>query len=253
MTKSFRVIAKIDIKSSDVIMGINFEGMRKVGNGKKMAKKYFKEGADELIINDVNASLFGRSTALNFLKECSKEIFIPVTLAGGLKNIEDVHKALINGADKVEINTAAVKDKSIISKISKVFGSQALVVSINAKKISSNKWMVYIDKGREKTGLEVMKWAKFVEQSGAGEIHINSIDKDGTHQGFDLDLIKKISRVIKIPLVVGGGLGEVNHIDKLMKIKNIEGLSASSALHYNTLTISQIKNTIIRANKEVRI
>ena len=231
MSKTFRVIAKIDVKSSSVIKGINFEGMRKIGNAKFFAKKYFRAGADELIINDVNASLFGRSTALDLLKSCCKNIFIPVTLAGGLKNINDVKKALESGADKVAINTAAVKNKSVIKDVAQMFGSQALIISINAKKISLNKWEVFIDKGREETGLDVIKWAKFVEKSGAGEIHINSIDNDGTFNGFDYDLIKQISKIVKIPLVVGGGLGSIEHIDRLLKTKNIEGVSISSAVH----------------------
>ena len=253
MSKTFRVIAKIDVKSSSVIKGINFEGMRKIGNAKFFAKKYFRAGADELIINDVNASLFGRSTALDLLKSCCKNIFIPVTLAGGLKNIDDVKKALESGADKVAINTAAVKNKSVIKDVAQMFGSQALIISINAKKISLNKWEVFIDKGREETGLDVIKWAKFVEKSGAGEIHINSIDNDGTFNGFDYDLIKQISKIVKIPLVVGGGLGSIEHIDRLLKTKNIEGVSISSALHYKKLTINNIKHQIKKNNLNVRI
>ncbi len=253
MSKNFRVIAKIDVKSSFIIKGVNFEGMRKLGNAKKFAKKYFMDGADELIINDVNASLFGRSTALSFLKSCCKDIFIPVTLAGGLKNLEDVQNALNSGADKIAINTAVVKNKNLISQISKMFGSQALIISINAKKIFYNKWEVYIDKGREKTGLDVLKWAKFVEKSGAGELHLNSIDKDGILSGFDYDLVKKISKIIRIPLVIGGGLGKLNHIDKLLKTKNIEGITSSSALHYKYLTIKNIKKQIKKNNVSVRI
>jgi cyclase len=253
MSKTFRVIAKIDVKSSFVIKGVNFEGMRKIGKAKFFAKKYFKAGVDELIINDVNASLFGRSTSLNLLKSCCKDIFIPVTLAGGLKNIDDVAKALQSGADKVAINSAAVKNKSIIKNIAQMFGSQALIISINAKKISFNKWEVFIDKGREETGLDVFKWAKFAEKSGAGEIHINSIDNDGTFNGFDYSLVKKLSKVIKLPLVVGGGLGSLEHIDRLLRIENIEGVSISSALHYNKLKINHIKQQIKKNNINVRI
>ena len=252
MSKTFRIIAKIDVKSSFVIKGINFEGMRKIGNAKFFAKNYFKAGADELIINDVNASLFGRSTALNLLKSCCKDIFIPVTLAGGLKNIDDVKKALESGADKVAINTAAVKNNSIIKNVAQMFGSQALIISINAKKISHNKWEVFIDKGREETGLDVLKWAKFAERSGAGEIHINSIDNDGTFNGFDYDLIRKVSKIVKLPLVIGGGLGSIEHIDKLLKIENIEGVSVSSALHYKKLSIKNIKHQIKKNNFNVR-
>tara|TARA_B110000483_G_scaffold158549_1_gene188149 strand:- start:18742 stop:19506 length:765 start_codon:yes stop_codon:yes gene_type:complete len=253
MKKTFRVIAKIDIKSKDVIKGINFEGMRVVGKANKLAEKYFFDGADELIINDVNASLFGRSTALEFLKNCTKKIFIPVTLSGGLKNITDVRNALKSGADKVAINTAAVEDKSIISKISREFGSQALIISINAKKISKNKWLVFTDKGREKKFLDAILWAKLAEKLGAGEIHVNSIDQDGTKRGFDYDLAKAISESIKVPLVIGGGLGNIEHIEKLLKIKNIEGISTSSALHYRDLKIDEIKKAIFKQKINVRL
>ena len=233
-----------------VIKGINFEGMRKLEC--TFCQKVLRAGADELIINDVNASLFGRSTALNLLKSCCKDIFIPVTLAGGLKNINDVTKALESGADKVAINSAAVKNKSIIKDVAQMFGSQALIISINAKKISQNKWEVFIDKGREETGLDVIKWAKFVEKSGAGEIHINSIDNDGTFNGFDYALIRKVSKIVKLPLVIGGGLGSIEHIDKLLKIENIEGVSVSSALHYKKLSIKNIKHQIKKNNFNVR-
>ena len=253
MSKSFRVIAKIDVKSSFLIKGINFEGMRKIGNAKKFAKNYFNEGVDELIINDVNASLFGRSTALSLLKSCCRDIFIPVTLAGGIKNIYDVKNALNNGADKVAINTAAVKNKNIISEIAKTFGSQALIIEINAKKTSKNKWEVFIDKGRERTGKNVLEWAKYIEKAGAGELHINSIDKDGTFEGFDYELIRLITKNIKLPIVVGGGLGEIDHIKKLLKIKNIEGVTSSAALHYKKLSIKKIKEIIKKENFNVRI
>ena len=251
MSKTFRVIAKIDVKSSSVIKGINFEGMRKLEMQNFLPKSTLGR-CIESIINDVNASLFG-STAPDLLKSCCKNIFIPVTLAGGLKNINDVKKALESGADKVAINTAAVKNKSVIKDVAQMFGSQALIISINAKKISLNKWEVFIDKGREETGLDVIKWAKFVEKSGAGEIHINSIDNDGTFNGFDYDLIKQISKIVKIPLVVGGGLGSIEHIDRLLKTKNIEGVSISSALHYKKLTINNIKHQIKKNNLNVRI
>lgn len=252
MSKTFRVIAKIDVKSSFVIKGINFEGMRKIGNAKKIAKKYYEDGADELIINDVNASLFGRSTALDFLKSCCKDIFIPVTLAGGLKGVDDVREALKSGADKVAINTAAVKNKLIIQEIAKMFGSQALVISINAKKIYPGKWEVFTDKGREKSSLNVFEWAKFAEKSGAGEIHVNSIDKDGTLGGFDYDLIYQMLKIIKIPLVAGGGLGNLSHIDEILKLNNLNGIISSSALHYKKLKIANIKSQIKKKKIEIR-
>jgi len=244
--KSFRIISKLDIKDSSIIKGINFEGMRKIGDASTLAKKYFLQGSDELIINDVNASLFSRNTVINFLRASCKEIFIPVTLQGGFRDIENIKIAMRNGADKVSINTGAVLDKKLISKASEKFGNQAIVVTVDVKKVSSNKWEVFVDKGREKTGLNALEWIKFLQKSGAGEIHVNSIDMDGTKRGFDINLIKKINKICKLPVIVGGGLGELKHLNEIVKIKSLDGISVSSVLHYDDLTINKIKKHIKR-------
>lgn len=241
---SFRIIPKLDIKDSSVIKGINFEGMRKVGNASELAKKYFLEGADELVINDVNASLFGRNTAIDLLRSSCKEIFIPVTLQGGFRKLDDIKVAMRNGADKVSINTGAVYDKKFISKASKIFGNQAIVVSVDAKKMSNTKWEVLVDKGRERTGMDVVDWIKFIQKSGAGEIHLNSIDMDGTEKGFDINLINKVNKICKIPLIIGGGLGTLKHLEEISQIQFVDGLSISSCLHYKKLKINQIKKSL---------
>tara|TARA_B100000029_G_scaffold486631_1_gene541197 strand:- start:308 stop:1066 length:759 start_codon:yes stop_codon:yes gene_type:complete len=252
MNNSFRIIAKLDIKDSSIIKSINFEGMRKIGEAKKFARFYFKENIDELIINDVNASLFGRGTALNFLKSSCEKIFIPVTLQGGFRSLKNISNAIRNGADKVSINTGAVQNKKLISEASKKYGNQAIVVSIDAKKISKTKWEVYVDKGREKTGINVFNWIEFVQKSGAGEIHLNSIDRDGTESGFDVNLINLVSKICKIPIIVGGGFGDLKHLDPIIKLKCIDGISMSSVIHYKRLKILEIKN-YIKKKKTIRI
>lgn len=244
MNTPFRIIAKLDIKDISIIKGINFEGMRKIGEAKKFAKYYFKENIDELIINDVNASLFSRNTALNFLKSSCEKIFIPITLQGGFRSLKNISDAIRNGADKVSINTGAVKNKNLIPEASKKYGNQAIVVSIDAKKVGKKKWEVYVDKGRERTGLDVCRWINYVQKSGAGEIHLNSIDKDGTETGFDIDLVKTVSKICKIPIIIGGGLGKLIHLNPILKIKSINGISISSALHYKKLQILEIKKYI---------
>ncbi len=250
--KTFRIIPKIDIKDKSVIKGVNFEGMRKVGIASDFAKNYFFAGADELVINDVNASFFSRNTAIDLLKFSCKNIFIPVTLQGGFRSLDDIKIALRNGADKVSINTGAVLDKKLIFKASMKFGNQAIVVSIDVKKMSKTKWEVLIEKGRERTGIDVIEWIKYAQKSGAGEIHLNSIDQDGTENGFDIDLIKRVNNICKIPLIVGGGLGSLNHLKEISQINFIDGLSISSCLHYKKIKIREIKKTLIK-NFRVRI
>lgn len=252
MSSSFRIISKLDIKNFSIIKGINFEGMRIIGNAKNFAQNYYKRGIDELIINDVNASLFSRNTSIDLLKSTSEKIFIPVTLQGGFRTLDNIKHALRNGADKVSINTGAVYNKKLVSEASKIFGNQAIVVSIDAKKNSKNKWEVFIDKGRERTGLEVIKWIKFIQRQGVGEIHLNSIDRDGTEEGFDLNLIVEVSKICNVPLIVGGGMGNLKHLNPILKLKNVNGLSISSALHYKRLEISQIKE-YLKKHRNIRL
>lgn len=252
MSASFRIIAKIDIKNTSVIKGINFEGMRKVGDAKKFALNYFQKRIDELVINDVNASLFSRNTHTNFLKSSCEKIFIPVTLQGGFRTIDNIRDALRSGADKVSINTGAVYDKNLVANASKIFGNQAIVVSVDSKRVAKNKWEVFVDKGRERTGLNVVEWIKFIQKSGTGEIHLNSIDKDGTEEGFDISLINKVNKICKVPLIIGGGMGSLKHLDPIIKLKNIDGLCMSSALHYRKLKISNVKN-YLKEYKNIRI
>ena len=252
MSRSLRIIARIDVKSNRLIKSIQFDGMRDLGDASKFAQKYFKNGADELLIIDSVASLFGRNTAINFLNQITKKIFIPVTLGGGINELDQVNDILRNGADKIAVNTGAVKNKKLLKKIAEKFGSQCLVSSITAKKIKTNKWEVYIDKGRESTKLDLLDWVKFCEQNGAGELLITSIDQEGTEQGFDYELSAIVSKISKIPIITGGGCGTLEHLNKVFSHSKVNAVSIASPLHYNRLNIKKIKKFLINKKYDLR-
>ena len=193
-----RMIARLDIKGPNLIKGIHLEGLKIVGNPNEYATKYFNEGADELLLMDSVASYYGRNNLIDVIKKAAENVFIPITVGGGIRSKEDAHKILRNGADKVALNTAAVTNPNLINDLAKIFGSQCIVISIEAKKISNDKWEVFTQNGRNKTGLDVISWVKKVISLGAGEVLLTSIDKDGT-KGFDLDLIKEFQRFVSSP------------------------------------------------------
>ena len=242
--KKIRIIARLDVKGPNVIKGVNFECLRVMGNPRELAEKYYLQGADELIYIDTVASLYGRQNLLDIVNSTSNNIFIPFTVGGGVRTIDDIRSLLKAGADKVAINTAATKNPSLIAKSAKIFGSQCIVVSIEAKKTQENKWEAYRDNGREKTALDAIKWAQKAEKLGAGEILITSVDKEGTESGYDLELIKKISQVVSIPVIASGGAGKIEDFISCAKIGNIDGLAAASLLHYNKITIGEIKDAL---------
>ena len=198
------------------------------------------------------ASLFGRNTAISFLNQITKKIFIPVTLGGGINKLDQVNDILRNGADKIAINTGAVKNKKLLKKIAERFGSQCLVSSITAKKIKRNKWEVYIDKGRESTKLDLLDWVKFCEKNGAGELLITSIDQEGTEQGFDYELSAIVSKISRIPVIVGGGCGTLEHLSKIFSYPKLNAVSIASPLHYNRLNIRKIKKFLINKKYDLR-
>ena len=239
-----RIIARLDIKGEYLIKSINLEGLRKVGNPYERAVKYFKDGADELLFMDCVASLYGRNNLFDVIKKAAENTFIPIIVGGGIRTLEDAKNILNSGADKICINTAAIKNPKIITDLSKKFGSQCVVVSIEAKKINSKNWEVFTHNGREHTGLEVLEWVKKSIKMGAGEILLTSIDNEGTGKGFDLDLISKVSKACSIPLVVSGGLGELGHLKKLLEKTHVDGIAAAKILHYNEYKIQDIKKKL---------
>lgn len=235
-----RIIARIDVKNEFVIKGIHLEGLRKIGNPNLLAKKYYLEGIDEIIFMDAVASLYGRNNLFNLIENACKDIFIPITIGGGIRSVSDIEHALKSGADKIAINTQAIIYPDFIREASRIYGSQCIVASIEAKKKGS-KWEAYIDNGREETGVDVIEWAKQIEQLGAGELLVTSIDQEGTKKGFDTELMKIISESISIPVIASGGAGNLNHISETFQNTDISGIAIASIIHYDILSIEEIK------------
>lgn len=231
--KTVRIIPKLDIKGPNLVKGIHLEGLRVLGKPEDFAKFYFEDGADELLYMDVVASLYNRNSLHDIILKTAEEIFIPLTVGGGLRTIEDIRQVLRAGADKISLNTAAVKNPSIIKEASKIFGSSTIAVSIEAIKQPDGKYFVYIDNGREETGLEVLDWAKKVEALGAGEIIITSVDKEGTGKGYDIDLTKMVSQNVSIPVVACGGAGSPGDIYQVIKEGGADAIIIASILHYD--------------------
>lgn len=236
-----RFIARLDIKNEYLIKSIQLEGLKKIGDPNEYAIKYYKAGVDEIIFMDVVASLYGRNNLFEVIKKTAKNIFIPVTVGGGVRSEEDVENLLHSGADKICINTAAINNPRFINKLAKRFGSQCIVLSVDAKKKGENNWEAYTLNGREKTGLDVEKWIKQAIDLGIGEVVLTSVDYEGTGYGFDYNLVSKIAPVCKVPLIISGGLGELKHLKRLKETGSINGVAAARVLHYNQLSVSKIK------------
>ena len=250
--KKIRLIPRLDIKGSNVIKGINLEGLRIVGNPEELARKYYEQGADELLYMDIVASLYERDNILEIISKTSKNIFIPLTVGGGIRKIEDIKTFLRVGADKVAINTAATRNPKLITQGAKMFGSQCIIASIEAKSVESNKWEAYIENGREKTGLDAIEWAKEVTELGAGEILLTSVDKEGTGKGYDIELIKRVASSVPIPVIACGGAGKIKDIIDCVKKGKADAVSLASMLHYNKTTISEIKKELSKNNIVIR-
>lgn len=235
--KTIRIIPRLDIKGPNVVKGIHLEGLRVLGKPKDFAQYYFENGADEIIYMDVVASLYGRNSLLELIRETTENIFIPIAVGGGLRSVEDINNILRAGADKAIINTAAIKDPSFIKRAVEKFGSSTIVVAIEAIKNDFNQYFAFIDNGREYTGIEVVEWAQKVEELGAGEIVITSVDQEGTGKGYDINLITKIKKNVSIPVVAHGGAGKLEHLNELFTSSNLEGVVLASILHYNAYKI----------------
>lgn len=238
-----RIIARLDIKNENVIKGIHLEGLRVIGNPIDLALKYYHQKADEIIFMDAVASLYRRNSLFNIIETACNDIFIPVTIGGGIKSIDDVHKALNSGADKVAINTACLEDPNLIDQVSKRYGSQCLTVSIEAKTMQADTWSAYTANGKENSNRDVIEWIKEVQDRGAGEILITSIDKEGTKKGFDLNLLSEISKISSIPVIASGGAGDIAHIQKVKDL-NISAVALASILHYDKESVTSIKSQI---------
>jgi len=248
-----RVIARIDVKNEFAIKGIHLEGLRKVGNPNVMARNYYNDGIDEIIFMDAVAAYYDRNSLSELIQDACKNVFVPITVGGGIRTIDDIKNALKSGADKVAINTKAVKDPNFIMQSSKIFGSQCIVSSIEAKLIKNGKWEVYTDNGREPTGKDVIEWAKHVGELGAGEIMLTSIDKEGTKKGFDIDLYKSVAKSVSIPIIASGGMGQGADAVELLENADIDAIATASVLHCKMESVQEIKNTLLQHQIKVRI
>ena len=247
-----RIIPCLDVKNGRVVKGINFVDLQDAGDPVEQAKIYSDGGADEICFLDITASNENRDTIYHVVKETSKKCFVPLTVGGGVRSIEDINKLLNCGADKVSINTAAVQDSNVVLESSKKFGSQCIVVAIDAKK-NGNKWDVYTHGGRNNSGLDALEFAKKMEDSGAGELLVTSMDRDGTQIGYDIDLIKKISSIVNIPLIASGGVGNLDHLAEGIKKGNASAVLAASIFHYGTHSVIEAKEYLKSKGIPVRI
>ena len=247
-----RIIPCLDVKNGRVVKGINFVNLKDAGDPVEQAQIYSNGGADEICFLDITASNENRKTIYDVVKRTPKKCFVPLTVGGGVRNIEDINKLLNCGADKVSINTAAVENSNVVIDSSKKFGSQCIVVAIDAKK-NGDKWEVFTHGGRNNTGIDALKYAKQMEENGAGELLITSMDKDGTQVGYDIDLMSKISSQVNIPTIASGGVGNLDHlVDGVLK-GGASAVLAASIFHFGEYTINQAKKHMDKAGIPVRL
>ncbi|TGK14562.1 imidazole glycerol phosphate synthase subunit HisF [Leptospira stimsonii] len=250
--RKVRLIARLDIKGPNLIKGIHLEGLRVIGSPSEYAIRYYEQGADELIYMDCVASLYGRNNLSDIVKNAAHNVFVPITVGGGIRSVEDVTHLLRCGADKVAINTAAVANPNLISDVARRFGSQCMVLSVEAKEVGAGKWEVYTDNGRERSGLDVIEWIKRGVSLGAGEILLTSIDREGTRKGFDIPLISAVTKDVTVPVIASGGMGKPEDIIDAVKLGEADGVAMADILHYDRSTIGIIRKTAEQANIEVR-
>lgn len=249
--KNVRLISRLDVKGSNLIKGVHLEGLRKIGNPQEHAVKYYKQGADEIIYMDVVASLYGRNNLSDIVERTAENVFVPITVGGGIRSVEDVRHLLRCGADKVAINTAAIQNPNLLSEVANVFGNQCVVLSVEATRHDNGEWGVYTDNGREKSVYEVREWISKAVELGAGEIMLTSVDQEGTGKGFDLQLIELVSKEVSVPIIASGGMGEVKHIHQAIS-SGADAVAMADVLHYNKMTMGDIHSKCREIGLHVR-
>lgn len=239
--RNIRLIARLDIKGPNLIKGINLEGLRVMGSPNEHALRYYLQGADELIYMDCVASLYGRNHLGDIIKSAAKDIFVPMTVGGGIRSVDDATQILRAGADKVAVNTAAVARPSLITEIAQRFGSQCMVLSIEAKQVGSARWEVYTDNGRERTGLDVIDWVRRGVTMGAGEVLLTSVDREGTRKGFDIDLVRAVTAKVSVPVIASGGMGKSEDLLQVVCDGGADAVAMADILHYKRAEIGEIR------------
>ena len=249
---NLRIIPRLDIKGKNLIKGVQLEGLRVMGDPQEFAIRYYEAGADEFVYMDIVASLYGRNNLSDIIRRAADQVFIPITVGGGVRSVDDARHILRSGADKVAINTAAIGRPDLIGEVARHFGSQAMVLSIEAKQVAPGKWEAYTDNGRERTGLDVLSWARRGVEMGAGEILLTSVDREGTRKGFDIDLIRQVSDAVPVPVIASGGMGSIENFLAAAQLGLADGISMADTLHYNRLQLGDIRAAALKAGLAVR-
>ncbi|MEY3091077.1 MAG: imidazoleglycerol phosphate synthase, cyclase subunit [Pseudomonadota bacterium] len=248
-----RIIPCLDVNDGRVVKGVNFVGLRDAGDPVEVAKRYNEEGADEITFLDIGASHEGRDTIVDVVKKVAQEVFIPLTVGGGIRQLSDIYNLLNVGCDKVSINSAAIQNPRFIEEGAKRFGSQCIVVAIDAKRVGDDKWHIFTHGGRKDTGIDALAWAKEAYERGAGELLVTSMDADGTKAGFDNALNRKIGELVNIPVIASGGAGTMHHIEEAFTIGHADAALAASIFHFKEIDIMELKRYLMDKHIPVRI
>ena len=250
--RQVRLIARLDIKGPNLIKGVHLEGLRVIGEPNNFARRYYAQGADELIYIDCVASLYGRNSLSEIVQRAAQDVFIPMTVGGGIRTVDDATQLLRCGADKVAVNTGAVANPYLISDIAQRFGSQCMVLSVEAKRIASGRWNAFTDNGREDSGLDVVDWIKRAVALGAGEILLTSVDQEGTRKGFDLELLRAVTSEVSVPVIASGGMGSTGHLLDVVRDGKADGVAMADILHYGRATFADMRRAAHAAGIPVR-
>jgi len=247
-----RIVARLDVKGPNLVKGIHLEGLRVMGDPHVFARRYYEEGVDEILYVDIVASLYGRNNILDVVRRTAEDVFVPLTVEGGLRSVDDVRDALRSGADKVAINTAAVARPALVQEVAEAFGSQCMVLSIQTKQVGADRWEAYTDNGRERTGLDALDWARRGEELGAGELLVTSVDRDGTRKGIDLPFLRRVTAAVGIPVIAGGGVGVPAHVREALVDGGADAVAVASVLHYGLHGVGAIKSALDESGVPVR-
>jgi cyclase len=250
--RNIRLIARLDIKGANLIKGIHLEGLRIMGSPGEHAVRYYLQGVDELIYMDCVASLYGRNHLGDIVRSAAKDIFVPMTVGGGIRSVDNAMQILRAGADKVAVNTAAVAKPQLITEIARHFGSQCMVLSIEAKQVGPERWEVYTDNGRERTGLDVIEWVKRGVAMGAGEVLLTSVDREGTRKGFDIALVRAVTAEVSVPVIASGGMGKLEDLLEVVREGGADAVAMADILHYKRAEIGEIRTMAEAAGLGVR-
>ena len=247
-----RLMPRLDIKGPNLIKGIHLEGLRVIGDPNTYARKYYEAGADELIYMDIVASLYGRNNLTEIVERAARDVFVPMTVGGGIRSVADARTILRAGADKVAVNTAAVAQPELITEIARVFGSQCMVLSIEAKRTRDGAWEAFTDNGREHTGLDVVTWVRQGVEMGAGEILLTSVDREGTRRGFDIELVNAVATAVPVPVIASGGMGSVDDLVTVVGSGRADAVAMADILHYDRLSLAEVRDGVLAAGIEAR-